>query len=184
MTPVISLPSPRPLDFRDGRAPTTPAAGGRNAGGRLETANSERAEMLKPHGIRTSGSLLVAWGATAALVLGCGCGGPRSADEQVRSGVRQHIEAANEEVSVEDPRTGELMKLRFDHVHGGVGATEGGRHVVCVDFQDADGTVYDVDYYVGGTDEAREVQDLVMHKVDGASVLSAEERSRLERVAR
>ena len=58
-------------------------------------------------------------------------------------------------MTFDDPTGEGRLTLAFDHVHDGVHATEGGRQVVCVDFKSADGTVYDVDFYVdraGSTD--------------------------------
>lgn len=65
-------------------------------------------------------------------------------------------------------------------MHESVDATPGGRHVACVDFRDAQGTVYDVDYYVdreGGTFAA---EDIVLHKAGTETVLPASERARLD----
>lgn len=72
------------------------------------------------------------------------------------------------------------MLLRFDHVHEDVEVTGGVRYTACVDFRDAQGTVYDVDYYVDREDDRFAVEDVVMHKAGEVDVLPPGERARLD----
>lgn len=112
------------------------------------------------------------------LVLACGSGVQDVPAEQVRAAIREQIQADRGELSLENPAAGDHVDLSFDHVHEGVKRTGGGRYFACVDFQGPDGTLYDVDYYVDSADYS--VEDVVMHKKAGQSVLSEDERARLD----
>ncbi len=83
----------------------------------------------------------------------------------------------------DDPTEDARLTLAFDHVHDAVKATEGGRHVVCVDFKSPDATVYDVDFYVDRAEatDTLLVEDAVIHKVSGKNVLSDARRAELDR---
>jgi len=104
------------------------------------------------------------------------------APEAVRAAAAEHVRASGGEMTFDDPRGSGRITLAFDHVHDGVKTTEGGRQVVCVDFESADGTVYDVDFYVD-REEATSgllVEDAVIHKVSGKSVLPEARRAELD----
>ncbi len=135
--------------------------------------------------IRGSSWAFAAFGtglATLALVA-CGGAGDSVSAEAVREAAREHVEASGGRMEFEDPTRGEKVELAFDHVHSGVETTEGRRQVVCVDFRSEDGTVYDVDFYVGRaeTTDALVVEDTVVHKVGDEDVLSASRRAELDR---
>jgi hypothetical protein len=86
-------------------------------------------------------------------------------------------------MAFDDPRGEGRLVMAFDHVHEGVHGTEGGRQVVCVDFKDEAGTLYDVDFYLddtGGVTAGLVVEDAVLHKVDGENVLPADRRKELD----
>lgn len=117
--------------------------------------------------------------AISALLAACGSGGADVSAEQVRATIAEDIHAQNDVITLTDPRTDAPLQLAFDHVHEGVEETEGGRYFACVDFRTADGTVYDVDYYVDGEGGSYEVEDVVLHEVDGENLISDEERARL-----
>lgn len=68
-----------------------------------------------------------------------------------------------------DPRSGEPIRLTFDHVHEGVEAHDEG-YVACVDFKDRTGKVYDVDVVVGKDAGPEQVAKVFLHKVDGEPV--------------
>ncbi len=106
-----------------------------------------------------------------------------AAPEAVRQAADEHARASGGEMTFDDPSGAGRLTLAFDHVHDGVKATEGGRQVVCVDFKSADGTVYDVDFYVDRSEEsgALLVEDAVIHKVGGKNVLVDARRSELDR---
>ncbi len=103
--------------------------------------------------------------------------------EAVREAAAKHVQASGGTMTFDDPSGDGRLTLAFDHVHDGVKSTEGGRQVVCVDFKSADGTVYDVDFYVDRTGASGDlvVEDAVIHKVGGKSVLPDSRRSELDR---
>jgi hypothetical protein len=70
--------------------------------------------------------------------------------------------------------------LHLDRIHEEVRTTEAGRQVVCVDFKTADGTLYDVDFYMAIETDGSVVEDVVVHKVGGEEALP-ERRAELER---
>jgi hypothetical protein len=101
--------------------------------------------------------------------------------------VRQHLETdAWWQGDLEEPDGERAGTLSFDRVHEEIRGTEAGHYVVCVDFHAADGTVYDVDFYMASEINFDEevvvhfVDDVVVHKVGGEDVLS-ERRRELDR---
>lgn len=129
-----------------------------------------------------------AWrGAGAAFVLAAALGlaaacAPAGADEEgaVREAVREAIRSEGDALRIAVPGSEAPRSLRFDHVHDSVHETEGGRRVVCVDFESTEGTVHDLDYYVDREDGAWRVEDVVLHKVGEREVLAQSERERLD----
>ena len=100
-------------------------------------------------------------------------------DDAVKAAITEDIQAQGETVAFPIPGADGDVDLTFDYVHGTVHETAGGRYSACVDFKAEDGTVYDVDYYVGGSEGSFAVAEAVVHKVSGESVLSDEEMTRL-----
>ena len=121
--------------------------------------------------------------AVALVVLSVGCAADDLASKAVREAAEEHVRASGGEMSFDDPTGDGQLTLTFDHVHDGVQATEGGRQVVCVDFKSADGTLYDVDFYVDRSEgsDALLVEDAVIHKASGKNVLSDARRAELDR---
>jgi hypothetical protein len=121
--------------------------------------------------------------ATATLSAGCGSAADSATPEAVRAAAEAHARTSGGEMTFDDPNGEGRLTLAFDHVHEGVKATEGGRHVVCVDFKGADGTVYDVDFYVDRGESSADlvVEDAVIHKVGGKNVLPDTRRAELDR---
>lgn len=128
----------------------------------------------------------------AVLVLAA-CGAPQqeAAEEEaagevpaeaVRTAIADAIHAEGDMVMLEVPgRPGEgPLHMTFDHVHEGVDETPGGRYVACVDFRGADGTIYDVDYYVAREGDVFRIEDVVLHEVAGENVIPDSTRARLE----
>lgn len=113
------------------------------------------------------------------MAASCGAADPDEATA-VRAAITDSIASQKNTVSVTDPRTHSPIELTFDHVHEGVEATPGGRQVACVDFHAADGTVYDVDYYVKRANGSYRVADVVMHKAGAEDVLPSSDRARLD----
>lgn len=118
---------------------------------------------------------------TAASIVAASCGAAEPDEAAaVRAAITASIASQQNTVSVTDPRTNTPIQLEFDHVHEGVETTTGGRHVACVDFRAADGTVYDVDYYVKRENGSYGVADIVMHKAGAEDVLPSDERARFD----
>ena len=85
----------------------------------------------------------------------------------VKSAITAHIDAESSQgvLVVKDAAKGE-KKLTFDYVHEGVGRKANG-YVACVDFTDADGNAYDVDFLVSDKAGELEVVDVYIHKAKG-----------------
>ena len=141
---------------------------------------------MNQHADRKRVSLWTAAGLATLATLWVGCSGS-AADgappAAVRNAAEQHVGEVGGEMTFDDPTGDGRVTLAFDHVHDGVHPTEGGRQVVCVDFKNADGTVYDVDFYVdrAGTTDTLVVEDAVIHKVSGENVLPDARRRELDR---
>ncbi len=96
--------------------------------------------------------------------------------EATKATVRQEIEryvAADTELKkfffIVDPRSDKVLRLTFDHVHQGVGVHAKG-YVACADFKDKAGKLYDVDIVVDAANEAAQVREIFLHKVDGKPI--------------
>ncbi len=132
------------------------------------------------------GGVWIVAGIATLVTLSAGCTGDAAdgaAPEAVRNAAEEHVRDAGGEMVFDDPVGDARLTLVFDHVHDGVKATEGGRQVVCVDFESADGTVYDVDFYVDRAEatDTLLVEDAVIHKVSAKNVLSDARRAELDR---
>lgn len=119
------------------------------------------------------------------VLLLAACGGAEEGAvpaAEVREAIASHIHGAGDTLALilTDPRAGDPVSMAFDHVHESVDETPGGRYVACADFRAADGTVYDVDYYVRRANGRIQVEDVVLHKVAGQTVLAADRRARLD----
>jgi len=132
---------------------------------------------------RPAHALPVALAALVAIALACAGASDDAAPEAVREAAARHVQASAGRMRFDDPAGDGRLALVFDHVHEGVGTTEGGRQVVCVDFTSADGTVYDVDFYVDRPQDTGElvVEDAVIHKVGDRNVLPDGRRAELDR---
>jgi hypothetical protein len=106
----------------------------------------------------------------ATLLLGAEhAAAPADPAAQAKAAIERYVEhdvAIKKAFLLLDPRSGEVLRLTFDHVHPGV-ESKGAQQVACVDFHDAAGKVYDVDAVV---DAAGEVTAVYLHKVDGKPV--------------
>lgn len=111
-------------------------------------------------------------------IAGCG-GGSEPSAHVTRSVVREYIRERGDHMAFQDPSSGEVVEMTFVSIHDPVRDTAGGREEVCVDFKGKHGTVYDMDYYLGGAPHL-EVQDVVMHRAGDETVISDAERARLE----
>ena len=138
--------------------------------------------MSRAHRFTTL-AITVATVSMAAFSLACQDASTTVGPEAVRRAAEAHVQAAGGRMSFDDPRGEGRLELAFDHVHEGVHETEGGRQVVCVDFEGEAGTVYDIDFYVderGGATAGLVVEDAVVHKVDGKNTLPDSRREELD----
>lgn len=97
---------------------------------------------------------------------------PEATRSQVLATIQEYVErdvALKGSFLIVDPRTGEPLKLAFDHVHQGV-KPEGDGYLACVDFKDDTGKVYDVDVVVDVAREEPRVTAVHLHKVGGEAV--------------
>jgi hypothetical protein len=109
--------------------------------------------------------------------------GQQPQNVSAKAAISHAMMASGNMLTLTNPVSGEDVELRFHFVHDGVRETPGGRQAACVDFMDADGTTYDVDFYVTQTADGKfEVTDTVIHKIGDDEVLAAAERERLEQV--
>lgn len=112
----------------------------------------------------------------AATAGGVGAGGPQEA-EKVRQAIEAYVKqdiALKGAFFLEDPGTGKVHRLDFDHVHQGVEREPDGSYYACVDFLDAQKNRYDVDVYVTGDEEkGLETSRMILHKVNGKDVKGA-----------
>ena len=132
------------------------------------------------------GGVWIVAGIATLVTLSAGCTGDAvdgTAPEAIRNAAEEHVGEAGGEMIFDDPSGDGQVTLAFDHVHDGVKTTGGGRQVVCVDFKSADGTVYDVDFYVDRAEatDTLLVEDAVIHKVSAKNVLSDARRAELDR---
>ncbi len=97
---------------------------------------------------------------------------PEATRTKVLETIQEYVErdvALKQSFLIVDSRTGEPLKLAFDHVHQGV-KPEGGGYLACVDFKDAAGKLYDVDVVVDAAGEEPRVTAVRLHKVGGEEV--------------
>jgi hypothetical protein len=146
-------------------------------------------------------SMILLGAAIAVVAFGCGGGseeaevaeaphgempadamhGQQPENVSVKAAISHAMMAGGNMIKLHHPVSEEEVELRFHFVHDEVRETAGGRYVASVDFMDAEGTAYVVDFYVVETEEGKfEVADAVIYKEAGEEILSAEVRERLE----
>jgi hypothetical protein len=65
----------------------------------------------------------------------------------------------------------DLVKVHDDRLSG----LGGGKYFACVDMKAADGTVYDIDFFLSGTPNNMTVTETSVHKVNGKALYSWKE---------
>jgi len=65
----------------------------------------------------------------------------------------------------------DLVKVHDDRLSG----LSGGKYFACVDMKAADGTVYDIDFFLSGTPDNMKVTETSIHKVNGKALYSWKE---------
>jgi hypothetical protein len=98
---------------------------------------------------------------------------------QISTGIKKHITAETTKVNdkkFHTKHTGKDLALDLVKVHeerlSGLG---GGRYFACVDMKAADGTVYDIDFFLSGTPENMKVTETSVHKINGKALYSWKE---------
>lgn len=76
-----------------------------------------------------------------------------------------------------DPRTEEALALELTDIHAGAHPVESGEVYYCADFRDADGTLYDLDFYVDESGARPVVVETFIHKVAGEDRIRPKEGS-------
>lgn len=98
---------------------------------------------------------------------------PALTEEELADAIEAHVAAVAEEhggtYPVEDPKTGETLQLTLDKVHEERLARTGPHtYFACADFAAADGTTYDVDFFMkGASADDLEFKKFSIHKVNG-----------------
>jgi hypothetical protein len=112
--------------------------------------------------------------ASPALASGSQTAIDETTKAQVLEAIETYVEQdaqVKEAFLILDPRTGEPLRLAFDHVHAGVKPHDEG-YVACVDFKDSFGKVYDVDIVTKKSSQQFEVAKAFLHKVEGKNVVA------------
>jgi hypothetical protein len=98
---------------------------------------------------------------------------------QISTGIKKHITAETSKSSDKKFHTkyeGKDMALDLVKVHddrlSGLG---GGKYFACVDMKAADGTVYDIDFFLSGTPDNMTVTETSVHKINGKALYSWKE---------
>jgi len=98
---------------------------------------------------------------------------------QISTGIKEHITAETAKASDKKFHTkhgGKELALDLVKVHeerlSGLG---GGKYFACVDMKAADGTVYDIDFFLSGTPDNMKVTETSVHKINGKALYSWKE---------
>lgn len=93
---------------------------------------------------------------------------------QISTGIKKNITAQTDKATDKKFHTkhqGKDLALDLVNVHddrlSGLG---GGKYFACVDMKAADGTVYDIDFFLAGTPENMRVTQTSVHKVNGKAL--------------
>jgi hypothetical protein len=98
---------------------------------------------------------------------------------QISTGIKKNIAAQTNKASDKKfhaKHQGKDLALDLVKVHddrlSGLG---GGKYFACVDMKAADGTVYDIDFFLSGTPDNMTVTETTVHKVNGKALYSWKE---------
>ncbi len=93
---------------------------------------------------------------------------------QISTGIKKHISAEtgkSADKKFHAKHQGKDLALDLVKVHddrlSGLG---GGKYFACVDMKAADGTVYDIDFFLSGTPDNMKVTETSIHKVNGKAL--------------
>jgi hypothetical protein len=90
----------------------------------------------------------------------------------ISSGITKHIEAKSKKDGTFHARhEGKDLALTLVKVHDDrLSSLGGGKHFACVDMKAADGTTYDLDFFLSGKPGKMKVTETSVHKVDGKAL--------------
>lgn len=98
---------------------------------------------------------------------------------QISTGITKHITSETKKSSDKKfhaKHDGKDLALDLVKVHddrlSGLG---GGKYFACVDMKAADGTIYDIDFFLSGTPDNMKVTETSIHKVNGKALYSWKE---------
>lgn len=98
---------------------------------------------------------------------------------QISTGIRKHIASETQRSSDKKfhaRHNGKDLALALVKVHddwlSGLG---GGKYFACVDMKAADGTTYDIDFFLNGSPDNMKVTETSVHKVNGKALYSWKE---------
>lgn len=105
----------------------------------------------------------------AGWVLSLGAGPIEAGEVEDREAIRAHVEehAKDGKYRVYDPRAGKSLKLELESVHETAHPVASGEIFYCADFRDAEGNLYDLDFYVDRDPEGPRVVESLVHKANG-----------------
>lgn len=93
---------------------------------------------------------------------------------QISTGIKRHITSETKKSSDKKfhaKHAGKDLALDLVKVHddrlSGLG---GGKYFACVDMKAADGTIYDIDFFLSGTPDNMKVTETSIHKVNGKAL--------------
>ncbi|MFN2507477.1 MAG: hypothetical protein ABR589_01755 [Chthoniobacterales bacterium] len=92
--------------------------------------------------------------------------------KDISAGIRKHIEAeSKKDGKFHAKHEGKDLALTLVKVHDDrLSSLGGGKHFACVDMKAADGTTYDLDFFLSGKPGAMKVTETSVHKVNGKAL--------------
>ena len=97
----------------------------------------------------------------------------------ISTGIKKHIEAeSKKDGKFHVKHEGKDLSLTLVKVHDDrLSSLGGGKHFACVDMKAADGTTYDLDFFLSGKPGSMKVTETSVHKVDGKPLYDWKEES-------
>ena len=98
---------------------------------------------------------------------------------QISTGIKKNITAEagkSADKKFHAKHEGKDLALDLVKVHDDrLSALGGGKYFACVDMKAADGTVYDIDFFLSGTPDNMTVTETTVHKINGKALYSWKE---------
>ena len=98
---------------------------------------------------------------------------------EISAGIKKHIEAeSKKDGKFHAKHEGKDLSLTLVKVHDDrLSSLGGGKHFACVDMTAADGTTYDLDFFLSGKPGSMKVTETSVHKVNGKPLYDWKEES-------